>query len=280
MLIPVQQIAFLGFISDSVKQAFILLKEKKLKFAMFRDTILSSSLIAVKTLQRFVGKAISFSLAVPAVKLFTREVNPHIGKALKTSRAVRMTETLRRELEHWMFLDDWDGFLPWKDERHLVVKIISDASDSDWILSLPDGQHQTKDYWRKEDISLPGIAIREVKALYKILSAFSKEVSNGRVIAHIDNTNLLDFWNHGGGRSLPLTDEIKDLFFLTSKLNILFKLAYVPSESNDADAPSRFSSDLDCCLSDSSWELLDKVFGSHTFDLMAIPSNVRRVEMA
>ena len=88
--------------------------------------------------------------------------------------------------------------------------------------------------------------------------------------------NLLDFWNNGGGRSLPLTDEIKDLFFLTSKLNILLKLAYVPSESNDGDAPSRFSSDLDCCLFESSWELLDKVFGPHTFDLTAIPSNVRR----
>ena len=113
------------------------------------------------------------------------------------------------------------------------------------ILSLPDDQHQTKDYWEKEDISLPGIAIREAKALYKTLSAFSKEVYNSRVIAHVDNTNLLDFWNNGCGRSLPLTDEIKDLFFLTSKLNILLKLAYVSSESIDADACSRFSSDLE-----------------------------------
>ena len=165
----------------------------------------------METLQRFVGKAISFSLAVPAVKLFTREVNHHIGKAFKTSRTVRMTEGLRKELEHWVVLGDWDSFLPWKYEHHLVVKIISDASDAGWggILSLPDSQHQTKDYWEKEDISLPGITIREAKALYKTLSAFSKEVYNGRVIAHIDNTNLLDFRNNGGGRSLPLTDEIK-----------------------------------------------------------------------
>ena len=141
---------------------------------------------------------------------------------------------------------------------------------------MPDDQHQTKDYWEKEDTSLPDIANREAKALYKTLSAFSEEVYNSRVIAHVDNTNLLDFWNNGGSRSLPLTDEIKDLFFLTSKLNILLKLAYVPSESNNADSPFRFSSDFDCCLSESSWELLDKVCDPHTFDLMAIPSNVRR----
>ena len=136
ILIPVQQIVFLGFISDSVKQTFILLEEKKLKFSMLRDSILSSNLIAVKTLQRFVGKAISFSLAVPAIRFFTREVNHHIGKALKTSKAVRITEALRKELEQWVFLDDWDGFLPWKDEHHLVVKIISDSSNSGWGSSL------------------------------------------------------------------------------------------------------------------------------------------------
>ena len=62
ILIPAQQIVFLGFISDSVKQAFILLEEKKLKFAMLKDSILSSNLIVVKTLQRFVEKAHSLWL--------------------------------------------------------------------------------------------------------------------------------------------------------------------------------------------------------------------------
>ena len=161
-----------------------------------------------------------------------------------------------------------------------MVKIISDTSNSGWrgICSLPVGQHQTKDYWEKEIINLPGIATRKAKALHKTLSAFSEEVYNGRVIAHIDNTNLLDFRNNGGGRgrSLPLTDEIKDLFFLTSKLNILLKLIYMLSESNNADARSRFSSNLDCCLFDSSWKLLNKAFGPCTFDLMANPSNVKK----
>ena len=82
-----------------------------------------------------------------------------------------MTEALRKELENWVFLDDWDGFLPWKDECHLVVKIISDGSDSGWggILSLPGGQHRTEDHWEKEDI-----AIREAKALlHNIISLFN-----------------------------------------------------------------------------------------------------------
>ena len=87
---------------------------------------------------------------------------------------------------------------------------------------------------------------------------------------------LLDFWNNGGGKNISLTDEIKDLFFLSLKLNIDLKMFYIPSKLNDADTPSRFSSDSNCSLSDSAWNLLEDAFGPHTFDLMAIPSNVRR----
>ena len=129
---PVRQILFLGFISDSVKQAFLLPDVKKQKFASLRDSIITLKVIPIKTLQRFVGKAVSFSLAVPAARLFARQINAHIGKGIKHSKPVKMTNQLRQELEHWKFIDNWNGFLPWKQEKHFTVKIISDASDSGW----------------------------------------------------------------------------------------------------------------------------------------------------
>ena len=220
----------------------------------------------------------SFSLAVPAARLFTRQINAHIGKGIKHSKPVKMTNQLRQELEHWKFLDNWNGFLPWKQEKHFSVEIISDASDSGWggILSSSGSHQQSRDYLDKEDIDLPGIAIREAKAPFKTLSSFSNEIYNGRVDAYIGNTNLLDFWNTGRGKNISLTNEIKDLFFLSLKLNIDLKMFYIPSKLNDADTPSRFSSHSDCSLSDSAWNLLKDSFGPHTFDLMAIPSNVRR----
>ena len=53
---PVQSILFLGFISDSVKQAFILPDEKKKKFATLRDSLISMKLVPIKRLQKFTGK--------------------------------------------------------------------------------------------------------------------------------------------------------------------------------------------------------------------------------
>ena len=103
-----------------------------------------------------------------------------------------MTESLKEELEHWKFLDSLNGFLPWRKERHLVVKVISDTSNSGWggILSLTESPKYTRDYWNPDELSAPGgIA----KALHQALSTFARDVFNCRVDAHVDNSSLIDF---------------------------------------------------------------------------------------
>ena len=64
-LVPSKWTRFLGFICDSVRQAFLIPEDKKVKFAALREDILSSPFVGLKTLQRFSGKVISFSLAIP-----------------------------------------------------------------------------------------------------------------------------------------------------------------------------------------------------------------------
>ncbi len=143
------------------------------------------------------------------------------------------------------------------------------------ILTLPHRELTTRDYWCSDDASVP-IAQREAKALYKTLMAFSEYISNARVDAYIDNANLLHFWNNEGEKSIPLTNEIKNLFALCLQLNISLNLHYTPSKSLPADAPSRYSSDIDCRLSDTAWEKIERAYGPHSIDLMAIPSNVKK----
>ena len=96
VFLPVQIITFLGFLVDSVKQAFILPEERKHSFANFRDYLFKSKVTPIKSLQKFACKAVSFSLAVPTAKLYCREVNYNISKGLY--RPVKMTDALRKEL--------------------------------------------------------------------------------------------------------------------------------------------------------------------------------------
>eukprot|EP00794_Sanderia_malayensis_P015556 gene15556-biopygen13268 len=276
VFMPTQQILFLGFISDSTSQCFSLPQDKVQKFATLRESILDSKKVSVKTLQRFAGKAISFALEVPAARLYIQEVNAAISEGIKASKPVSVAANLREELQYWRFLDTWKGSLSWRSEKHIVITLHSDASNSGWggILHLPSGDQTTRDYWSEHDIHTP-IAVREAKALYNTLSTFSSKIFNAHVDAYIDSTNLLQFWNNEGGKNFSLNMEIKNLFELTMQLNTTWELHYVPSQAQAADTPSRFRSDIDCCLSDATWRQVDSVFGPHTFDLMAIPSNVR-----
>lgn len=70
---------------------------------------------------------------------------------------------------------------------------------------------------------------------------------------------------------------MKVLFATTAELNVLLRLSYVRSAENPADGPSRLLSPLDCRLTDRMWQNVQQEFGGstgHTFDLMALDSNV------
>ena len=51
VLLPVQYILFLGFFSDSLKQAFILPDDKKKKFVLLMDSLIQSKMIPVSSVQ-------------------------------------------------------------------------------------------------------------------------------------------------------------------------------------------------------------------------------------
>lgn len=134
--------------------------------------ILACKGISVKTLQRFTGKCVSFSLAVPGAILFTREMNLAISKGMRTHRLVNIDNNLREEITHWLFLETWDDPLPWRDERHIRTSFATDASEIGWGASLMSQETLTaSDYWSVEERTLD-INTREALALDKALASF------------------------------------------------------------------------------------------------------------
>ncbi|VDI23460.1 Hypothetical predicted protein [Mytilus galloprovincialis] len=107
--IPTRCLKFLGMFCDSAKLAFILPEQKKESFRILRESILDGNDVGIKTLQRFAGKCISFFLAVPSARLFSREINRAISLASKNSKKINIYKELKEELEYWRFLDNWKG---------------------------------------------------------------------------------------------------------------------------------------------------------------------------
>ena len=99
-LIPAQVFRFLGFLVGSQLCAFLLPEDKKTKFATLRQHILANREVSVKTLQRLAGKISSFCFAVPAALLYARDIFRSTAGFSKSSRLVRVTGALRKEIEH------------------------------------------------------------------------------------------------------------------------------------------------------------------------------------
>ena len=86
---------YLGLTVDSLKQAFIVPHPKIEALAVLRTNILGSrKYINVKTRQRFQGKCISLSLAVPAAKLFIQEIS-HAFSFTDSNSRLSLTPALR-----------------------------------------------------------------------------------------------------------------------------------------------------------------------------------------
>ena len=277
VLQPSTALRFLGYICDSLKQAFILPQDKRAKFASLRESILAHKTVSLKNLQKFAGKTTSFALVAPAAKLFSNEAYRAISRCSKASTSqFRITKDLRKELLHWRFLDSWEGFLPWRDERHFQLTLFSDASFSGWgaCLKLPgEAPVEARGYWDETSRGYH-IAAKETRALFNAVQCLLAKSFNARVDVFVDNKVLLDSWEKQISKSPIISDTLKDLFLFTMAHNLSLSLHYVPSHLNPADQPSRVLSDLDCTLSQDMWKRIDTTFGPHTIDLMALPSNV------
>ena len=89
----------------------------------------------------------SFSLAVPAARLFTREMSAAISMCMRPSKPIAVQGALRDEITFWLFREEWDDPLPWREERHVQIKLATDASQTGWegVIFTPVKQ-QISDY--------------------------------------------------------------------------------------------------------------------------------------
>lgn len=132
ILVPSYKVPYLGFTVDSHLQAFTLLPHKKEKFLLQLKTVLANPHVELVTLQKLAGKCLSMALVVPGARLFTNDINMAISRSTLSSRPVKLEGNLRTELEQWLFLESWDGLLPWQLEHHRQIRLFSDASSYAW----------------------------------------------------------------------------------------------------------------------------------------------------
>ena len=231
----------------------------------------------VKTLHRFAGKVISFSLAIPGCKLYVRGTFKAISQLCRSSKPfVRVEENLRTEVLYWRFLNDWKDCFPWRSELHVTVSLFSDASTRAWgAVLFRDGRKlMFRDYWSCDPST--DVNLLESRALLNALVSFRSQLSNSRVDVHIDSKVLKSALDDDDCRNSAINEVVKEIYRDSRDQNFSIQTFYVPSSHNPADEPSRKCSDLDCMFSVGAWLSLERLFGPHSFDLMSLDSNCQK----
>jgi hypothetical protein len=141
------------------------------------------------------------ALAVPGARLFTNKINLAISKAIRTSRSLTIPPPLRREIQHWLFLESWDGHLPWLSEFHAHIQLYTDSSSFSWggVLSPGTISVSSSDYWPKSIVPLD-IATKEALALANVLKSFSDQISGSWVDVFTNSQALIYSWQKQGSR--------------------------------------------------------------------------------
>ena len=245
-------------------QSFLIPPDKKTKFGILRESILSSSLVNLKTLQHFAGKVISFSLAIPGCNLYVYEVFSTIAQLTPSSKvAAKVQGKLRSDC------------LPWRSKQHCFVTLFCDASKCLWgrVLFKDGTRMDSRDNWPD---ALDDINSLEAKALLLSLLAFRDHICDSRVDVHTNNQTLKASLENFGCKSSSVNESVKEILQCGRQFNFAIDVHYVPSFDNPADKPSPACSDLDYMVTKKAWNLVERSSGPHSFDLMSLDSNCRR----
>ena len=247
--VPSPVVCFLGFLCDSLRQSFLIPPDKKTKFRSLRESILLSSLVNLNSLQRFAGKVVSFSLAIPGFKLYVCEVFSAMAQLTRSSKVVAKVQGgLPSDIQCWRFMDDWSDCLPRRSEKHCIVTLFCDASKGSWgEVLLKDGKRiEPRDYWPD---SLDDVNSLEAKALFRSLLAFRDHIHNPWVDVYTNNQTFKAALENSSCKSSSVNESVTEILQCSRQLNFPKNNCFVPSRGNPADAPSRVCSDLNCMLS-------------------------------
>ena len=206
-------------------------------------------------------------------------MNIAIGKGIRRSRPIVVSGPLRDEITHWLFLESWDGYVPWRKDIHYQLILCTGASSFGWgCVFSPDSKAiVSRDYWPSGHQALH-INVKEALALVNALEAYSSSLRDAWVDVYSDSFTLIQSWERQGSNSHLLVDAMKRIFAIAFKFNMHLNFHYIQSSLNPADSPSRVLSLQDATLSPSAWSRVQTVFGGpfgHSVDLMALPSNAQ-----
>jgi hypothetical protein len=276
ILIPTQEIEFLGMILDSQKM-LVKAPKSKIRNAIreakhIKEKLVNSCPVTKRSLARFAGLAIAISKAIVPAKLMLRFVYKAMSSVKHWNEHIIPSEQLIQDLEWWVSnLKNWNG-------RSVIVKdpethVFVDASQSGWGATC-EGL-EAAGFWSIRDRKRPSNQ-RELLAVTKAILSFADILKDKKILVHSDNITTVCLINQMMGRTTQLNLINRSLLSLITNLNIELSAIHIPGLLNErADELSRLTDKSDWMLNRAIFTQLDNLWGPHTVDRFATDLNAQ-----
>ena len=200
ILVPSQEIEFLGMIVNSISMDLKLPGEKIRKIRQEAHHLLNQTQPTAQLLSQLLGKLNATSPALQMAPLFCRSLQICLKKALSDNQqnyqaVVQLSPQALEDLQWWeLHLSSWNG-------KSLITQsasmtITSDASLQGWGATC--NGNRTRGPWSPSEQSLH-INCLELLAATLAVQTFAKEKSGILILLQLDNSTVVAYINRRGG---------------------------------------------------------------------------------
>ncbi|KAK3236598.1 hypothetical protein CYMTET_53270 [Cymbomonas tetramitiformis] len=187
--------------------------------------------IPARRLASFTGLCQSVYLAVPAARLYLRELYFVLAEKRSWGAKVKISRAAWGDLEWWfrlLVMSRWNGRKIWRSPTR--AKVHTDSSMTAWggVLNL---KFPARSFWPHEMRNWH-ITHLELEAVYKTVQAFLQELEGKVVRLYCDNQAVVAMLSHFTSRNPDLIQRMRRLWLLLDLHDIELQARYIRSEAN------------------------------------------------
>jgi len=239
---PVTKFIYLGLGIDTEEFKIYILEEKICKLKIQLNHALTRSKITLKELQSLAGSLAFCSKALPSARAFYGAMSG----VSKPYHFIRVSRGMKEDIQVWLsFVDKFNGSNIFPDGIWVTnegLQLFTDSSGSlgcgaffqnKWIVL------QWPTEWNGN--ILQDITFLELVPIVLAVTTWCKQLTNKKVIFHVDNLALVEILNFKSSKSSRVMSLLRPLVLITMKYNIQLKCCHIQGSRNDiADSISRF----------------------------------------
>lgn len=271
VVVPTQNLVFLGNHIDSIKMIVYLTQDRKHSILVECKKLRNKNVASIRVVARVSGLMVASFSAVEYGPLFYREIEKEKALALKENKGnfdAQMTMTSAMYLEL-----DW-----WIENVQVAIRkithgspnkvITTDASNTGWG-SRCDGV-KIGGRWLSEEMNFH-INYLELLAIFYALKSFCKMDSDIHVQILSDNTCAVSYVkNFGGIKSETCNKLAKEIWLWAIERQIWVSATHIPGVENEADFESRNHNDnTEWMLDKGTFQQIIKIWDSPELDMFA-----------